>query len=114
MNKTQKEYLKSKIGTEISNKKKTFAEGKPVGPTNVEKLAALKKGGFVLAEGENYGLNYLKLPVTAVHTKNKKAIVDYNEKLNKIYSDAVDHIELGDSKDALELLKEIQDKLAKL
>lgn len=114
MNKTQKEYLKHKILTEIKDKKKAFAEGKPTAPSNEDKRAALKKGGFVITDESTYGFAYLRLPVTATHTKNKKAVDTYNEKLDKIYSEAVDHIELGDSKDALELLKEIQDKLAKL
>lgn len=116
MNKQQKEYLKNKLHSEIRIKKNEFSADKPVAPTKEEKITKLKAAGFVPDFSGNYTsyVGYLNLPLTKTHEKNAKLIKEYNSKLDKLYDEAVDNIELGDSKDALEVLKEFQSKLEKL
>lgn len=117
MNKQQKEYLIDKLRRETYTKKDIFYKDKPVAPTKEEKIAKLKAAGFVPDYNGNYStsaLGYLNLPPSKIHEKNKKAIDDFNAKIETMYLEAVDQIELGDSKDALEFLKEFQSKLEKL
>lgn len=109
MNKQNKTYLKDKLRAEIRAAKDVFAKGKPTNFSREEKIAKLKKAGFnVDAYATLSGIN---LPQSAQHLKNDAAITKYNIKLDSLLVDSIDLIELGDSKDALEVLATFRTQL---
>lgn len=114
--KQQKDYLKGKIATAVREAKYAYAEARPTEVSDAEKIAALKKAGFVGNDIEDfrYVVRYAKMPQTAVHKKNQAAIDKYNAEMDVLKSDAFDAIELGDDADALEFLKKFQQDLKKV
>lgn len=114
--KQQKAYLKDKIRKSVADAKKQYERDKPIAVSDDDKIAALKKAGFVDSRDDDfrYSARYLNLPQTAQHKKNEAAIKSYNEKLDAILSDAYDNIELGDDADALTFLKQFQLDLKKV
>lgn len=105
MNKQQKEYLLAKARDLVRKKKREFEKDKPTEHSTADKIAKLKKAGFVENDNLEYYAARLKLPLTAEHKKNAAAIAAFNAKLDAAISALEDEVNLGDSKDALSILE---------
>lgn len=114
MNKQQKDYLVSKIRNETLAAIAEYAKGREVKVPVATKLAALKKAGFIITDNTAHYTGYLSMEPTAAHKKNQSEIEKFKEKVTALQNNAIDVVNLGDSKDALAILKDFTEQLKKI
>lgn len=111
MNKTQTQYLLQKLNALVQERIDAFAKAHPVRFTQEEVASALRKAGFVVA-GSTY--DYVVLPPTSVMKTNVAKREAHSAKLKQLRRDTEDQINLGDNKDALDILASFTAALAKV
>jgi len=106
VNKQQRDYLILKVKDLRERAILDFKKSKPTRHTNEEKIAALKKAGFIEGDNNFRYAPYLSLKPTAQHIKNEELVENYTAKVSAVASDTIDAIHLSDSPDALQILKD--------
>lgn len=115
MNKNQQMYVFLKLRNAADAAKRKWDDANPCSHTEEEKLARLKKAGFITDGMSKYGLVNLKLPLTAQHKKNLAKREQVYDQINRIESDARDQVMLADlGADAIKIIANFTDALAKV